>query len=78
MEPKNEGIDFRPPVRTRRQERIVAHQPPGDVVLFPNRDPALGFFLVTGDVRDVLSILSGGQQDGTDERRTRPRHEPEN
>ena len=76
MQPKNEGIDFRTLVTTRWQEKIVEPQKLREVVLFPNRDPALGFFLISGDLSDVLAILSGGQQDGTEERRNRPRYGP--
>ena len=50
MQPKNEGIDFRTLVTTRWQEKIVEPQKLREVVLFPNRDPALGFFLISGDL----------------------------
>ncbi len=72
MQPKNEGIDFRSLVTTRWQKKIVTAHKLREVVLFPNRDPALGFFLISGDISDVLAILSGGQN-GTEERRNRPR-----
>jgi hypothetical protein len=77
MQPKNEGIDFRSLITTRWQETIVAPHTLREVVLFPNRDPALGLFLVSGDLGDVLSILSGGQHDVTADRRNRSPQEPE-